>query len=133
MDIQINGDKFGLEIPALSTIVNEMRKEGHTQPRMQAYQKVLQANFQLIERVNAFLIKNGALTPFGGNPAGIGLISLDAKKDAPAGITFYGSEVLAQKLADAFPAYKVSHAFDGKVVVPAAPKASRQKPAGPKP
>jgi len=134
MDITTDGNKYGLEVPALTSIIQKMRAEGHTPARLNEFQAVLQKNAELIKSLDAFLLRNGAIDVLG-NFTGIGLIGFEFKPDSRCGITFYGSDALAQKVADAFPAYNVIAAHDGTVFVPSKSpaKPARSNKSGPRP
>jgi len=117
--------RYGLEIPALNGITGK------------EFYDVIIENRPLIEKVGDFLKKNGVIDPFAGHPQlggslyGVGVIihplpdreKVDIRT-VPSGVTFFGSEQLARKLAAAFPQNRVLRE-DGLLIPPTQPKADR--------
>lgn len=121
MDIYIDGNGYGLEIPALTAVAGQHEN----------FWKVVEQNRNLIGKIAKFLEENGAV-PVLDNTYMLGIITnrRNPQPGEPVGITFYGSDKLAQAVADAFPAYKVMAQLDGKVFKPvqsAAPKPPKPK------
>jgi hypothetical protein len=115
MGDQVNEEgRFGLAIPGLKT--GEGAKK---------FWNALLANDLLIKKVREFLESNGL------NASkiyeAIGTITYSKDPQARIGIRIWGTDELAQKLADAFPQQTVI-TDDGKIISPsqvAAPKAAR--------
>jgi hypothetical protein len=119
MDKQINGGKFGLEISALTEARIMAETESYSSKSRSNYETAMEKSAALIDRVNAFLEKNGAdAVSARGEDYLFGVITSAKDPEAPCGVTFYGSEKLAKAVASAFPKNKVISAADGEVVKP---------------
>lgn len=119
MDKQTNGGKFGLEISALTEARIMAETESYSPKSREYYETAMEKSARLINRVNAFLEKHGAdAVSACGEDYMFGVITSTKDPEAPCGVTFYGSEKLAQAVASAFPKNKVISATDGEVITP---------------
>ena len=132
MSKQINGGKFGLEIPALTEARVRAEAESYSPQSRMHYHSAMQKSSELIKKVETFLEKNGApvVSACGGDYM-FGVITSNDDPKAPCGVSFYGSRLLAEAVARAFPANKVISARDGAPITPVAQTVARlvnQKP-----
>jgi hypothetical protein len=135
--------KFGLEIPQLTTANRDLQESyrqhsGDSHQKWEDYQSEIDNSADINNRVGDFLAQNGVQSVvLCGSPLMIDVIGNDQRDpNALMGIIFYGSQELAQKLANAFPDYKVIEADSGKVITPSqapAPKATERRPSPPHP
>ena len=139
MSNQIEDGKFGLEIPALTQARIQAEANGYNPESQKNYQAVMKEHAPLIEKICGFLERNGALTVSSCGTSVIsnmfGVITSEEDPEAPCGVTFYGSGVLAEKLANSFPTHKVIAADNGQVIAPTIQTTSRMTntKSGPRP
>jgi hypothetical protein len=123
-------ERFGLEIPELTVAQQKWsRTTGYDQGIEAEYHEALVDSVGLRERVGDFLTKNGVQPIAGSNCPYIFGISSIIENDAddpkaPIGLSFFGSEELAQKVANAFPQNRVLK-YDGTVIPPTQPNAEK--------
>jgi hypothetical protein len=121
MDKQMSSEKFGLEIDALTKARIMAETESYSPKSRENYETAMEKSAALIDRVNAFLEKHNAdAVSARGEDYLFGVITSAKDPEAPCGVTFYGSEKLAKKLASVFSGagQRVISASDGKVIEP---------------
>jgi hypothetical protein len=128
-DLSPKGKKFCLEIPSYMERLNEARKNNvSAHEQADICQKVIEDNMPLIREVSQFVLANGGSSAvgFGGS---VGIVGYGENQVVRAGVTFLGSDTLAQKVAEKFPQHKV-FCEDGKPFNQ--PEKPQKKPFGPK-
>jgi len=126
MATQIDGGKFGLEIPELTEARSFAEADSYGPKSRTSYNNAMDRSSALMERVGKFLEKNGAFAVSGCGTDMFGVITSANDSKVPCGVTFYGTKELAESLAAAFPGNKVISAHDGTVVTPAVETLPRQ-------
>jgi hypothetical protein len=126
---QMSGGKFGLEIHALTEARSMAEAESYSPASREKYETAMQENAALIARVGKYLEKKGALAVSDCGSDMFGVITSDKNPDAPCGVTFFGSEKLAEAVASAFPKNKVISASDGEVIAPVLTSVAKSKSA----